>query len=209
MFRYYAIRAEIGYYSNPPARAEVEKGGVVVEDGPPAQTAFSVGRWREPPHVGLANLRDDPQALLAFTRRYGVVSAGRASGVRFVALRDELRFRDYLRKAWEGNKQALDQMRVDVSARLRTEPSGLEIEITDLWTLIRLLFLQDNLSGRTKVCRSPQCPAPYFLAARKGQKFCSHKCAVLINVQKFRERQAKPRKQRKPQARKSGGRAKR
>jgi hypothetical protein len=111
--------------------------------------------------------------------------------MRFVSTADAGRFRDYLRQAWKGNEEVLEQMLVDLRAPLRVQPAGLEITVEDLWTLIRLLFLRDWLDGRAKVCDSPDCPAPYFLASRKGQKFCSQRCAVLVNVRRFRERQAK------------------
>lgn len=51
----------------------------------------------------------------------------------------------------------------------------LEKKACVLWSLIRM-------------CENPDCPTPYFLEARKGQKYCSHKCAVLINVRRFRAR---------------------
>jgi hypothetical protein len=32
-------------------------------------------------------------------------------------------------------------------------------------------------SGRALHCPNPECPAPYFFATKKGQKYCSVKCA--------------------------------
>jgi predicted RNA-binding Zn ribbon-like protein len=60
-----------------------------------------------------------------------------------------------------------------------------------MWTVVRVAFLMDYKIGRIKVCGNPDCVTPYFVESRKGQEFCSHKCAVLINVRRFRERQSK------------------
>lgn len=168
--------------------------GIIAEQGAPAEVPFGLRRWKEPPHVALANLRPETAALLAFTRRYGVVSRHTLSG--FISASDTGRFGEHLRQAWRGDEKVLSQIGVDLSARLRVGPTGLEIVVDNLWTLIRLMFLRDWVAGRAKVCTSPDCPAPYFLAVRKGQKFCSQRCAVLINVRRFREREAKQRAKR-------------
>ena len=41
-----------------------------------------------------------------------------------------------------------------------------------------LLHFRQNLR-RALLCRNPDCAAPYFMAARKGQKYCSKKCSDL------------------------------
>jgi hypothetical protein len=79
----------------------------------------------------------------------------------------------------------------DVTAHIDVNPRGVEIAVHDLWDLARLLFLRDFAAGRTKVCANEDCGSRYFLEQRKGQKFCSHNCAVLINVRRFRSRQVK------------------
>jgi len=70
----------------------------------------------------------------------------------------------------------------------------MEIVVKDLGKLIGMMFAQDLWEGRLRKCENPECrEVPYFQAVRKGQKFCSHRCAVLINVRHYRERQ--PRKE--------------
>jgi hypothetical protein len=60
----------------------------------------------------------------------------------------------------------------------------------------------------TKFCRNPECSTPYFLAARKSQKFCSGPCAKpaqrsskrswwAANGQEWRRRREKARNRRK------------
>ena len=60
----------------------------------------------------------------------------------------------------------------------------LETEI--LWEYIRYLFLTDYAEKRLFVCEREDCPTPYFVQQRKGQRYCSHDCAVLENVRRFR-----------------------
>ena len=72
-----------------------------------------------------------------------------------------------------------------------TFPDGVTLFAHDTWNLIRAAFLLDYKAGRARVCKNPDCPTPYFLRSRKGQEFCSHSCAVLINVRRFREREQK------------------
>lgn len=147
---------------------------------------FDIRRWAAPPHLMLATTSD----FLAFTRRYGIVSARGYSGVFFVSPDDVGRFQGYLQQAWKGNEKMLAQMSDDLKASLRFKPSGPEIVVDDLWNLIRIMFLQDHFSGRARVCANPECQTRFFLAARKGQRFCSARCTVLINVRRFREREA-------------------
>lgn len=41
---------------------------------------------------------------------------------------------------------------------------------------------------KIKICENPDCPSPQFAQQRRGQKYCTHKCAVLMNVRRFRAR---------------------
>ncbi len=34
------------------------------------------------------------------------------------------------------------------------------------------------LGDRARICPNPECPAPYFIATKKGQKYCSPECAA-------------------------------
>lgn len=210
----YAIRGAIRYYKRLPESVKVEHGRVYVadrvyaieEEARPDQ--FDFRRWKEPPHLALANLRtEDVAAVMGFTRRYGVLTLHRGS---FLPS-DIGQFQNYLRQAWRGDGTALEQMWVDLTARFRVEPACLAIEVGDLWTLTRILFLHDWVDGRARVCaesNEPECPTPYFLAVRKGQKFCSDKCAWRANVRRFRERQDEEKANRATKSTKRGKHAK-
>lgn len=210
MSAYYAMTGTIRYYRNLPVLVEAQNERIMVQEAAPAEEPFNLRGWKEPPHVALANLRPDTDAVAAFTPRYGVLSWYQGQpGI--VTARDVVRFRDALRQAWEGNKNVLAQMWVDLRARLRVEPTGLEIVVEDLWTLIRLMFLRDWVERRASLCAAcsdEECPTPYFLAVRKGQKFCSDLCAVRINVRRFRERRVRPQTRKKNQDRRGGKHAK-
>jgi hypothetical protein len=39
------------------------------------------------------------------------------------------------------------------------------------------LFHLQRIAGKTRRCPNPTCQAPYFIAVKKGQKFCSPECA--------------------------------
>lgn len=40
-----------------------------------------------------------------------------------------------------------------------------------------MFYLQTQLTDKLRRCPNPTCPAPYFFATKKGQKFCSTVCA--------------------------------
>lgn len=137
-------------------------------------------RGKELPHVALANLIHDDKALADFYHRYGHT------------LSDPWLLQDALRKAWTGDNDARQWLfhkyhRVSV----RLFPEGLGILADDVGTFACICLISDLMEKRAAVCASPDCPAPYFVRARKGQKFCSHTCAILISVRRLRERQKK------------------
>ena len=78
-----------------------------------------------------------------------------------------------------------------LGARLRVRISAIEIEPQHLWDFTRLLFMRDYLVGDIGVCENPDCVTRYFVKKRKGQVYCCHKCAVLMNVRAFRNRERK------------------
>jgi hypothetical protein len=40
-----------------------------------------------------------------------------------------------------------------------------------------MIYFQTTIADRAKHCGGPDCPAPYFIAIKKWQKYCSEKCA--------------------------------
>jgi hypothetical protein len=176
--RYYKPSQNIDLVPGSPPRLRV----TFVETS--GEAPFDFSRWKDAPHVALANLRDDPEAVLRFVRVYGWFDQRT-----YVPVREVLDCRDYLRQAWEGGV-ILFMLPKAGNIFLSATPTGKHLAVYELWSLIQILFARDWEEKRIKKCGNPDCPAPYFCAVRQGQKFCSQKCAVLINVRHFREREA-------------------
>jgi hypothetical protein len=181
-----------------------EVGSVVEIDGEPRGFSFAatatpsdepldLSHRKEPAHEALANLVLDSGSLYTFTKRWGFLAGkvDQASGRFRTQPEDISAYQELLRKAWSGESAAIKTLAKDIEARLDVGPTGVDVAVLELWNLTRLLFLRDHAARKTKVCQNPDCLSPYFLQRRKGQKFCSHKCAVLMNVRRFRRRRGK------------------
>jgi hypothetical protein len=162
---------------------------------------FDLSKRKEPVHEALTNMALGLDSLYAFTRMWGFLDADIAADGRWVTRpRHIKRFQELLRRAWKGEEKAIRRMETKLAARVDVSASGIDIAVIDLWNLVRLLFLRDYRAGRTKMCANPDCSSPYFLQQRQGQRYCTHKCAVLVNVRRFREREAKVKSQTKRRA---------
>jgi len=208
MKSYYAIEGLIRYYGLLPKTVEVitktaEVCGELGVERP------NIRRWKEPPHEVMANLPNDQQgeglvdlkALAAFVRKHGPLFVQQPLGgddgneERFfcITAKDFTSFQHLLRRAWRGEREALETIESvaakGLSIRLSVETGGLELQVGSLWPFISVLFLRDYAAGKAKICENAECPNPYFLRKRKGQRYCAHKCAVLVAVHRFREAQ--------------------
>lgn len=207
----YALPAGIRYYGRLPSIAEVSGGHVL---GTLGTKRADPRDWREPPHEVLANIPTydttttplafttkpgsglaDPKAVEMFVKRHGVLCAqpDETTG-RFDE--DSVRFadaQDSLRRAWRGDraaiKELLRQVKEALEARVSFRVGEIEIATENLWSFLCALFLRDYRAKKTKVCARADCLHPYFLEKRKGQKYCSHRCAALVSVRSFRERE--------------------
>ena len=159
---------------------------------------MDTGRLIDPPQVTLANLGiEQPggaaseEQVLRFTAQYGSlgVKSEEIGEPETPFWLDLATFHDTqrrLREAW--TKQDPD---------LFTDPSGLvkgqgfdlwpinwkvkghrlEIRPTSCYTYMQILLVRDIAAGLAKVCKNKKCPAPYFVAKRRDQRYCSAKCA--------------------------------
>ena len=160
----------------------------------PAESPFPLRRWPDPPHVALVNLdlaRDALHSVYRFTKLYGFLGGqvDRATGVFAVTSHNLAALQERLREAWRGNVAALGNMDNALYAGLKLAKGARkpEIAVRDLQALISVLVLRDFAARNLKLCASHGCAAPFFVQTRKGQKYCSHRCAVRINVRRFRE----------------------
>jgi hypothetical protein len=190
MQSHYAVTSTIRYYK-PPYDVDLLPGPhprLRVTPVGSTGEAFDLSRWKDAPHVALANLRDEPEAVRRFVHTYGLLARDKR---RIVPVREVLEHRDSLRRAWEGDTFSFFAFPAwDGATLCGMQAGGFGIAIDALWPLVQVMFMQDWTEKRIKKCANPDCPAPYFCAVRRGQKFCSQKCAVLINVRLFREREA-------------------
>jgi hypothetical protein len=177
MKSYYAMKAVIRYYGAPLKQ-----------------------KWPDAPHVAFANLRLDEASLRMFTKRYGPLHDPEPD------LDVAIDMQRALRSAWEHDETAILGLErtvmqhglrpwFGITKTLRdlmddpTPSDALTLWAKDMGMLVRMAFLMDLKQHRTKVCWSPDCPTPYFVQRRKGQGYCSQKCAVLVAVHNFRKRQ--------------------
>jgi hypothetical protein len=153
-------------------------------DNPKSGLALATERdeWIEPPHVALANLRiDDPQSVMAFMGRYGVLEGT------FRTEEDQTKFevqgwefwttQGTLRSAWNGESgeawNVLESLvEENIAADVVPAYGSVDLRVRDLWTFVAFLFLMDSPRGKLGVCHNPDCPAPYFQKKRITQKFC-------------------------------------
>jgi hypothetical protein len=152
----------------------------------------------------LINLRHAPEAIRRFEIRFGAILSDRLkTGERSspLALADgsnvmvpTIQLRDALRMVWRAPDQrtkdwAIIRM-IDAVVIEEASPryhSGFPILNGDNDRLIALptpTLLEQILTylrkqaHRTTICSCPGCPAPYFLAGRRSQKFCSDACSL-------------------------------
>jgi hypothetical protein len=186
-----------------PKAALAREGSIAVIPGGERLGVFGV---KHPPHVALANLLDNEKAALKFVESFGPLFSSReylrnnsdarsllplphAESVRellkqhpgadFYHYGTSLIYqqRDILRKAWEGDRSAIESMRqhaaANVTSQWKFHHGRIDITAPDAWTVVCVLFLIDHESGNTVICENNEdCPAPYFVRKRRTQKFC-------------------------------------
>lgn len=141
----------------------------------------------------MANLRDDNNGIARFQERYQPFFLSYEKP-------ELLRLRDELRALWTGGKQMPTELAAvwdeEYAAGtgtlleefvcnrwLRGTRGGLVILMGEIqpdpYALPALLAYSVHLSSdRMRVCRNRDCPAPYFVAGRRDQRFCSIECAT-------------------------------
>jgi hypothetical protein len=134
----------------------------------------------EQPHEAFANLRDEPEALEAFSRRYGprkeqfMYGSFHSLAPRYAKQVYSLRY-DF-RRAWRGEQDALEWVRNTLKAEsftFSTHQRQIVMEPKSLLGTIFLLFLRDYAAGKTAICANPDCHSPYFIRKRRTQKYCT------------------------------------
>lgn len=52
------------------------------------------------------------------------------------------------------------------------------VGVPPLTAFERAVYHFQRIAHKAKHCQNPECPAPYFLAKKKGQKYCTEDCAA-------------------------------
>jgi hypothetical protein len=153
------------------------------------------------------NTSASPGDIARFTRRYGVLlrddvewfthpGEEKIAGDRFcIHCGQWLASQELFRAEWARKgrtdedlaKAVADQINLQsgagrvVKAFVRPGTKGgfqLELQPDDLLGALWLAFI--GFSDRPRKCQNPKCPAPYFLASRRDQKFCNEQCSKLV-----------------------------
>jgi hypothetical protein len=61
---------------------------------------------------------------------------------------------------------------------LTNEEFSLSIHPPPLTPFERAMWHFHRIAEKARHCANPECPAPYFFAAKKGQKYCTSKCSA-------------------------------
>jgi hypothetical protein len=192
-----------------------------------ASETVNVSEWPDPPHVFLANLGyvrgseyqppSEEQLRLFFTR-YGPLGFGIGVGDVSTAKTEEANapegamywlesfysVQKGLRRAWEaGDPQLFTAEDIHYWALgLKEQRGRLVIEAKSCLDYMHLLLARDISAGLAKRCANRGCAnAPYFIAKRNDQLYCSHPCASTMGVKRYRaakkEKRLKKRKTRR------------
>ena len=233
MLSYYDCKGHLKYDGRAPKGIDGDVDGVI--SGRLGTNSIDIRRWKQPPHVALANLQtNDSRAVFALIRTYGVlgkVTRGWTQEVKNLPSAQRLKPEDVfgasdaslavaggvseeqfsltpmelqkiggdLRLAWRGDLVSINQIERTVQTefqfRILSIHRGQPVFATrDLSKFLFLLFLIDYQQGKTKICANAACASPYFVQQRKDQQYCTRRCAVLINVQRFRKKASVQRK---------------
>jgi hypothetical protein len=118
-----------------------------------------------------------------------------------------LRFRDVLRRGWEGDAKPIETIGKLAQAAGQVVPGEkgtIEFEVEGYMGLVAIFFMRDAAAKRLGRCANPECDSPFFVRGRRTQRFCdSFECMAYshrISANKYWDRR------RAEKAKKAGGR---
>ena len=100
--------------------------------------------------------------------------------------------REALREIWRGNSEKLTLVLFGSVYDVEPDPQALwppqlkvdwqrgEFVYVPRSEFDRAVYRLFRSSALAKVCANPDCPAPYFIAGRTTQQFCSEKCSGVL-----------------------------
>ena len=163
-----------------------------------------LSRISEPIHRVFANWGATADEIVVFTKRFGILDAEYCGREPFIGKKANSFF--FLTGDWQ-NLHALfcrwwkepfapgmfEELKAWVEYNdaqpLKPVPTvvvskvkrsfATQIVAPDLWRYLVLLFLGEE-QQMLRVCRRSDCPAPYFIATRRDQKYCGTDCSQLV-----------------------------
>lgn len=169
---------------------------------------IDLSRLREPLHIQFANWDDSLEGFVRFTKRFGWLDIHGGSSFYSNWLYRQREFRKYWQ--WNNQEGKWAELAGGLTEHLflavreessadtdytiggssavsesavRFEPHGQRLvprlDPETLWQYLLCLLAEESL-GRLRVCKNPDCFAPYFIVRRKDQRFCGSDCAGLV-----------------------------
>lgn len=176
-------------------------------------------RSRHPEFLLQANLRDSGWNL-GFIERVGATeqALAHAKAIAEAQRNPVLRKRDVLRRIWRGDEYANDYLKLLLYSS-KTSPHRVEFNwkrgelvYQPLDQFERAVYALFRNSRLVRVCENPDCPARYFIAKRRTQRYCGEDCASVFQrawkLSWWKEKGSKLRREQRAEKRKTkkGGR---
>lgn len=119
----------------------------------------------------------------------------RARDWHIYAARQEFHSSTVYEPVWVERLRRSVEANLPVDNRLTEEEYRLKLSVPDFTPFEQVMYHLQRIANRLRHCANPECAAPYFLAGKKGQKYCTSRCSGdMQRVQKrdwWRENRAK------------------
>lgn len=136
----------------------------------------------EPPPDAQSDIRTEDWMLVAHVQRFlrlawDAADARHREWYIFKA-RDHYRHDRVFTPLWEQRmRKNMSDLDSEMSKPLTADEDRARVSPPPLGAFEQIMYYFQRVGGRARHCPNPECPAPYFLAKKKGQKYCSAKCS--------------------------------
>jgi hypothetical protein len=104
--------------------------------------------------------------------------------------RDKYHFSTAYMPLWNNRMRAAHDTGKDLKQEMgwkTDEEDAVSISPPALTPFEQVMYHFHRIADRARHCGNPECPAPYFFAKKKGQKYCSSKCSAPAQREQKRE----------------------
>lgn len=136
----------------------------------------------DPPPDAESHIRSEDWVLVAHVQRFLRLAwdspdARHRDWYLFKA-RDHYNHNRVVMPLWQERMRQAPDLREAIEAELTDEEDKARTSPPLLTAFEQVIYYFQRISSRARHCPNPDCPAPYFLAKKKGQKYCSAKCSA-------------------------------